>query len=241
MSDALGRPGGPELMSIGMLDLVEQQSLPAPASSPTRLQSVLEALINQLESGDLAPGDPLPLSKLTEELRVASNTVREAISILTAWHLVEARPHKSSVVATPTTAWLAAVLAESAGLSSLAASLAIPRTTPDQRKEFRAAAEEAMLAWKAPVVDSRRASGMTWNLFQLLATYSRNQYLAAMHAEKKPALVFGFKYLGRDRNATMVCNAIEALLDAVENNDRHEGADIISDLYVYVLDDLSAG
>jgi len=233
--------GASSFVSVQILDLVGHKELAAPGPVPTRLESVVEALHRKMENGELAPGAPLKVSKLAKELDAAPNTVREAISILTAQHLIEARPHKSSVVATPTEAWLAAVVAECAGLSTLAATLAIARATPEQRREFRVAAEQTMAAWRAPRLDHRAASGLTWNLFQVLASFSRNQYLEAMHAAKRPALVLGFTHLGRDHHAAMVCGAIAALVDAVDGEAQHEGADIVGDLYVYVLDDLTAG
>ncbi|MFJ6533325.1 GntR family transcriptional regulator [Microbacterium sp. NPDC091662] len=225
-------------MSAEILDLVDRKELDAPAPVSTRLESVVEALTRKMEDGGLPPGAPLRVSRLSKELDVATNTVREAISILTVQHLVEARAHKSSVVATPTEGWLAAVVAECSGLSILAATLGIARATPGEREEFRAAAEQAMTAWRAPHVEHRVASGLTWNLFQMLASFSRNRYLEAMHAAKRPALVFGFTHLARDRNAAMVGTAIEALRDAVDDAAAHEGAEIVDDLYIYVLDDL---
>ena len=239
--DADPLAGTSSFVSVEILDLVDRKELAAPAPVPTRLDSVVEALNRKMETGELAPGAPLKISRLSKELDAAPNTVREAISILTARHLVEARPHKSSVVATPTEAWLAAVVAECAGLSTLATSLGIARATSAERREFRGAAEQAMAAWRAPRVDHRTASGLTWNLFQVLASFSRNPYLEAMHAAKRPALVLGFTHLGRDHHAAMVCGAIAALLEAVDSAAQHEGADIVGDLYVYVLDDLTTG
>jgi len=233
-----GARGASSFLSIEILGLVDRKELDAPTPVPTRLESVVEALIHKMETGELPPGAALKVSTLSKELDVATNTVREAISILTAQHLVEARAHKSSVVATPTEAWLAAVVAECSGLSTLAATLGIARATPSERREFRAAAEGAIAAWRVPFVDHRVASGLTWNLFQMLASYARNQYLEAMHAAKRPALVLGFTHLGRERNAAMVSNAIAELLEAVDDEAAHEGAEIVGDLYMYVLDDL---
>lgn len=233
------RAGASSFLSVEILDLVDRKELEAPTPVPTRLESVVEALTRKMETGELPPGAPLRVSALSKELDVATNTVREAISILTAQHLVEARARKSSVVATPTEAWLAAVVAECSGLSTLAATLGIARATPGERREFRAAAEQAITAWRAPLVDHRVASGLTWNLFQMLASYSRNQHLEAMHAAKRPALALGFSHLGRERNAGMVSSAIAELLEAVADEAAHEGAEIVGDLYMYVLDDLA--
>ncbi|MDF2558974.1 MAG: hypothetical protein K0R99_420 [Microbacterium sp.] len=232
------RAGASSFLSVEILDLVDRKELDAPTPVPTRLESVVEALTRKMETGELLPGAPLRVSTLSKELDVAPNTVREAISILTGQHLVEARAHKSSVVATPTEAWLAAVVAECSGLSTLAATSGIARTTPAERQEFRAAAERAIAAWRAPLVDHRAASRLTWQLFQMLASFSRNQYLEAMHAAKRPALALGFLHLGRERNAAMVSNAIAELLEAVDDGAAHEGAEIVGDLYTYVLDDL---
>ncbi|MGV2900494.1 GntR family transcriptional regulator [Microbacterium sp. AGC62] len=240
MTSAESEPGtgSSSFLSVEILELVDRKELDAPTPVPTRLESIVEALTRKMETGELLPGAPLRVSTLSKELDVAPNTVREAISILTAQHLVEARTHKSSVVATPTEAWLAAVVAECSGLSTLAATLGIARATPDERQDFRAAAEQAIVAWRAPLVDHRAASRLTWQLFQLLASFSRNHYLEAMHAAKRPALALGFLHLGRERNAAMVSNAIAELLEAVDDGVGHEGAEIVGDLYTYVLDDL---
>lgn len=228
------RAGAPSFLSVEILDLVDRKDLAAPRPVATRLESVVEALTRKMETGELPPGAALTVSTLAKDLDVATNTVREAISILTVQHLVEARAHKSSVVATPTRAWLAAVVTECSGLSTLG----IARATPSEGRAFRVAAEQAITAWRAQSVDHRVASGLTWNLFQMLASYSRNQYLEAMHAAKRPALVLGFTHLGRERNAAMVTGAVADLLEAVDDGAAHEGAEIVGDLYVYVLDDL---
>lgn len=206
---------------------------------------IVSALLDALETGQLAAGDKLVASTLATQFDVAAATVREALIRLHSLNVVDERNNRPSCIVTPTRKWYVAIAAECAGLSVAATDLGIAGADEDQRARFAAAAAAARELWAAPHVDQFAASTAVWNLLQLLAEYSGNEHLAAMHAEKRHALAFGIRHLGHPRNTGMLVTAIEALNVAVASGDRDEGVDIVRDLYAFVtvpfLEDLPRG
>ena len=56
---------------------------------------------DEIVRGELAPGIALDETELAQRFEVSRTPVREAIRLLAASGLVEARPHRSAVVARP--------------------------------------------------------------------------------------------------------------------------------------------
>jgi len=61
-------------------------------------ERVFEEIQNSILNGDLAPGDPLPEIKLSEELGVSRTPVREAIGKLELEGLVRTIPNRGAMV-----------------------------------------------------------------------------------------------------------------------------------------------
>lgn len=64
----------------------------------TKQQIVYKALRESIQSGELRPGEPLPLSRLAGKYSVSEIPVREALRQLEQEGLVDLRPHTQAVV-----------------------------------------------------------------------------------------------------------------------------------------------
>ena len=73
-------------------------------------------------------------------------------------------------------------------------------------------------------------------MLDLLAVFSRNRYLSALHASKRPALVLGIRSLSRPRNPAMLRSVVDVLVAAARDRDRLEATDLVRDLYTFVVD-----
>lgn len=220
------------LNSTRLLGGVEQ---PLPLIT-SRADAVVDSLAHSIESGELAPGDPLSVTALVQRLNVAAGTVRSALGALEAMHLIDHRLNRASVVVTPTPAWFVAVAAECSGLSIAAADLGIALATDAQVAEFAASAATVRQLWETDDNDQVVGAEGLWELLDLLAVFSRNRYLSALHASKRPALVLGIRSLSRPRNPAMLRSVVDALVAAARDRDRLEATDLVRDLYTFVVD-----
>ncbi|MDN3444340.1 GntR family transcriptional regulator [Microbacterium sp. APC 3901] len=221
-----------KLNSTRLLGGVEQ---PLPLFT-SRADAVVDSLAHSIESGELAPGDPLSVTALVQRLNVAAGTVRSALGALEAMHLIDHRLNRASVVVTPTPAWFVAVAAECSGLSIAAADLGIAQATDAQIAEFAACAATVRELWETDDNDQVVGAEGLWELLDLLAVFSRNRYLSTLHASKRPALVLGIRSLSRPRNPAMLRSVVDALVAAARDRDRLEATDLVRDLYTFVVD-----
>lgn len=220
------------LNSTRLLGGVEQ---PLPLIT-SRADAVVDSLAHSIESGELAPGDPLSVTALVQRLNVAAGTVRSALGALEAMHLIDHRLNRASVVVTPTPAWFVAVAAECSGLSIAAADLGIAQATEAQIAEFATRAATVRELWETDDNDQAVGAEGLWELLDLLAAFSRNRYLSTLHASKRPALVLGIRSLSRPRNPAMLRSVVDALVAAARDRDRLEATDLVRDLYTFVVD-----
>lgn len=220
------------LNSTRLLGGVEQ---PLPLIT-SRADAVVDSLAHSIESGELAPGDPLSVTALVQRLNVAAGTVRSALGALEAMHLIDHRLNRASVVVTPTPAWFVAVAAECSGLSIAAADLGIAQATEAQIAEFATRAATVRELWETDDNDQAVGAEGLWELLDLLAAFSRNRYLSTLHASKRPALVLGIRSLSRPRNPAMLRLVVDALVTAARDRDRLEATDLVRDLYTFVVD-----
>ena len=151
-------------------------------------------------------------------------------------HLIDHRLNRASVVVTPTPAWFVAVAAECSGLSIAAADLGIAHATEAQVTEFAARAATVRELWETDDKDQVVGAEGLWELLDLLAVFSRNRYLSALHASKRPALVLGIRSLSRPRNPAMLRSVVDVLVAAARDRDRLEATDLVRDLYTFVVD-----
>lgn len=202
----------------------------------SRVDAVVDSLARSILTGELPPGDPLSVAALVRRLSVAAATVRAALSDLESMHLIEPRFNRASVVTTPTPAWFVAVAAECVGLSTAAADLGLAHATDAEIAAFLRRADEVAELWGHADKDQNIGAEGLWSLLDLLAEFSRNEHLRALHAAKRPALLFGIRSLSRSRNPAMLRSVVDALMVAARERDRMEAVDIVRDLYAFVVD-----
>src|ERR1039458_1305192 len=67
-------------------------------------RGVVIALGRQIADGSFQPGDVLNMERLEEELSISRSVLREAVRVLSAKGLLEARPKRGTIVC-PTAQW----------------------------------------------------------------------------------------------------------------------------------------
>jgi DNA-binding GntR family transcriptional regulator len=91
-------------------------------------------LADEIVRGLLPPGTPLDETELAGRFDVSRTPVREAIRLLAASGLVEARPHRAAVVAKPDAEQLVGMFEAMAELEALCAGFAAERMTSAERR-----------------------------------------------------------------------------------------------------------
>ena len=91
-------------------------------------------LADEIVRGALAPGAALDETRLARRFQVSRTPVREAIRLLAASGLVEARAHRAALVARPTPEHLAGMFEAMAELEALCAGFAAERMTGAERR-----------------------------------------------------------------------------------------------------------
>ena len=117
--DGLPRPA-----EVASSDATADPDAPRTLAARLRMQ-----LSDEIVRGELAPGITLDEIELARSFQVSRTPVREAIRLLGASGLVEARPHRSAVVARPDKAQLVAMFEALRELEALCAGLAAERMT----------------------------------------------------------------------------------------------------------------
>jgi DNA-binding GntR family transcriptional regulator len=114
----------------------------ARASRRTLAEELRHQLADDIMSGALAPGAALDETELARRFAVSRTPVREAIRLLDASGLVEARPHRAAVVARPSHLRLIGMFEAMAELEALCAGFSAERMTGADRHALEAAHEE---------------------------------------------------------------------------------------------------
>jgi DNA-binding GntR family transcriptional regulator len=142
---ASARNGTDAMSSVAPSDPLQDAGGAAAVAPPRTLAGRLRMQISDdIVRGALAPGVVLDEMELARRFQVSRTPVREAIRLLVASGLVEARPHRSAVVARPDKAQLAAMFEALRELEALCAGLAAERMTGAEIAGLRAA-HRAML------------------------------------------------------------------------------------------------
>ena len=112
------------------------------AGRRTRAEELRQQIADDIMSGALAPGAALDETELARRFAVSRTPVREAIRLLDASGLVEARPHRAAVVARPSHQRLIGMFEAMAELEALCAGLSAERMTAADRRALEATHEE---------------------------------------------------------------------------------------------------
>jgi DNA-binding GntR family transcriptional regulator len=108
----------------------------------TIAEDVAAELREEIRSGALKPGDPLPQNDTAERLQVSVTPVREAFGILEREGLVQRIHQRGVVVFRPTLADLAACFDIRSALEALAAQRAAEQLTDDDLERLRELLDE---------------------------------------------------------------------------------------------------
>lgn len=108
----------------------------------TLVEELRLRLADEIMVGALAPGAALDETELARRFQVSRTPVREAIRLLEASGLVEARPHRGAVVARPSPERLIGMFEAMAELEALCAALAAERMTGAERRALEAIHEK---------------------------------------------------------------------------------------------------
>lgn len=108
----------------------------------TLAEELRQQIADEIMSGALAPGAALDETELARRFAVSRTPVREAIRLLDAAGLVQARPHRAAMVARPSHQRLVSMFEAMAELEALCAALSAERMTGADRSALEAAHEE---------------------------------------------------------------------------------------------------
>lgn len=106
---------------------------PGPLRAVTRTEELRLQIADEITSGRLAPGTALEEVEIARRYGVSRTPVREAIRDLAASGLVEARPHRSALVARPSSERLRGMFDVMAELECLCAMLAAVHMSATER------------------------------------------------------------------------------------------------------------
>ena len=151
-----------------------------PASRPTQAERLRIQIAEDIVSGALAPGVALDEMELARRFNVSRTPVREAIRLLSACGLVQARPHRSSVVARPNPGELAAMFEALRELEALCAGLAAERMIAPQRAAL--AGINTRLLAVARTDDVQFYHELNQEFHAAIYTGTQNPHLVAMAA-----------------------------------------------------------
>jgi DNA-binding GntR family transcriptional regulator len=142
-----------------------------------------EQIADDIVRGALAPGAALEEVELARRFDVSRTPVREAIRLLVASGLVEARPHRSAVVAGATQSQLTGMFEALRELESLCAGFAAERMTEPQRAELRRVHVELLSVVRSG--DPQRYHEMNERFHSGIYAGAHNAYLERLTSETR--------------------------------------------------------
>jgi DNA-binding GntR family transcriptional regulator len=178
---------------------------PAAAAPPragprkTLAEELRLQLADAIVRGVLEPGVALDETELARRFAVSRTPVREAIRLLAASGLVEARPHRGAVVARPDEARLLGMFEALQELEALCAGLAAERMTGAERGELERLHGELAALMRSG--DPQRYYEMNLSFHMAIYAGSHNGYLAELTAATRARIApfsrAQFRTLGR--------------------------------------------
>lgn len=157
---------------------------PAGSQVPKTLADRLRMqLSDEIVRGELAPGVTLDETELARRFGVSRTPVREAIRLLAASGLVDARPHRSAVVARPTPRQVIAMFEALRELEALCAGFAATRMTTAERTMLQRLHRSLRSVTRTG--DSQRYHEINEHFHAAIYAGSHNAYLARLTAETR--------------------------------------------------------
>jgi len=175
-------------MGHPVANLVELPSVPLRPvrRTATRTAELRLLIADEIVAGRLAPGTPLEEVEIAKRYGVSRTPVREALRELAASGLVEARPHRSALVARPSEERLRSMLAVRAELEAMAAGLCATAIGAAGRAELENLHAEMADAMRAG--DCARYDELDSRFHAAIAAGSHNSYLAELLAGTRARL-----------------------------------------------------
>jgi DNA-binding GntR family transcriptional regulator len=152
----------------------------------TRTDSLVSALADNIVSGDLPPGTSLDETQLAQRFGVSRTPVREAIRQLATMGLVEARPHRGSIVARPAATRLRDMFFVMAELEAICVGLCARTMTRDQRRDLEAFHRDMGALVRAGDVEGYGRANLAFH--GRLYDGARNSYLTELAAATRRRL-----------------------------------------------------
>jgi DNA-binding GntR family transcriptional regulator len=181
---------------------------------------------DEIVSGQLAPGVVLDEMELARRFHVSRTPVREAIRLLVASGLVDARPHRSAVVARPDQELLVAMFEALQELEALCAGLAAERMTTAEQVRLRGL--HLQLLDVVLTGDPQRYHELNENFHAEIYAGSHNAHLEALTLATRvriaPFSRAQFRTLGRLSKSH---NEHESIIVAIRNRDRETAAAVM--------------
>lgn len=173
---------------------------PRPARrAATRTEELRNRMVDEIVCGRLAPGMALEEGEIARRFGVSRTPVREVIRELAATGLVQARAHRSAIVARPSSERLRGMFDVLAELEALCAGFSALRMTPDERQHLLQF--HLSLAEMVQRSDTQRYHNMNERFHALIYLGSHNEYLAeltfATRTRLSPFSHMQFRALGR--------------------------------------------
>ena len=171
----------------------------ASVAKMTRAEELRLQLADEIVRGTLRPGAPLDETDIARRFKVSRTPVREALRLLAASGLVEARAHRGAVVARPSIERLSGMFEAMAELEALCAGLAAERMPPVERHRLEAVHEELRLLSYTGNPD--RFHEVNERFHNTIYAGSQNTYIAEMtlatRVRVQPFRRAQFRNLGR--------------------------------------------
>ena len=156
-------------------------------------------LADEIVRGALAPGAALDETGLARRFQVSRTPVREAIRLLAASGLVEARAHRAALVARPSAELLAGMFEAMAELEALCAGFAAERMSGEERRALEDNHENLRALIQSG--DPQRYHEINEAFHACIYAGAHNRYLADMtlstRARVQPFRRAQFRNLGR--------------------------------------------
>jgi DNA-binding GntR family transcriptional regulator len=192
---------------------------PAPSTRTTQAERLRAEIADEIVSGHLAPGVALDEMELAHRFQVSRTPVREAIRLLASSGLVQARPHRSAVVARPSPDELAAMFEALCELEVLCAGLAAERMSA---ADCTALADiNARLIEVLRADDAQRYHEINQSFHAAIYAGARNPHLAAITAATRgriaPYSRLQFRTAGRLQRSWL---EHEEIVRAIQRRDR---------------------
>lgn len=190
----------------------------------TRTEELRLRIADEITSGRLAPGTALEEVEIARRYGVSRTPVREAIRDLAASGLVEARPHRSALVARPSMERLRGMFEVMAELECLCATLAAVHMTAAERAALERLHAELAAAIHAG--EEAQCDMLDERFHAAVNTGCHNDYLAELAGTTRVRLrpFLKDKYRGLERLAQSYAEH-ERVLNAIQRGERAEAGE----------------